>query len=310
MRGDVLLGEPGIDVYVNLEAVGPIDPDPEWPDPINKALPLASVYGAISDAENELLLADAGEDAELRVRLFDTVQVDDKLVFYWDGGVISGADYTVQPGDAVGTLITRVVPWLTIKGAGNGIKHVHYEVTRPGVHNPIKSRAQDVAVSAIDITPDAPEFLGLNPLGWLSCVSLFEDRANPHPLEPAIRVQVPHLQGRGLQAGENIRMSWTVTEGIFEGGDPIDAVKYEPTIPLTEDMIENGFIWYVEPYTRYIAPIYHVSKDGFCKVTYSFMQGGDQVTSQSVQTTISMHAGGPCDISFRKPASGSVTPKK
>jgi hypothetical protein len=308
MRGDELLGEPGIDVYVNLETFGPIDPNPEWPDPINKALPLASIYGEVSDTENVLLLADAGEDVELRVRLFETVQVNDKLVFYWDGGVISGADYTVQPGDSVGTLITRVVPWLTIKGAGNGIKHVHYDVTRPGVHNPIKSRAQDVAVSAIDITPDAPDFLGLNPLGWLSCVSLFEDRANPHPLEPAIRVHVPNLRGRGLQAGENIRMSWTVKEGYSESGDPIDAVKYEPTIPLTDDMIENGFIWYIEPYARYIAPIYLTSRDGFCRVTYSFTQAGDEVTSQPVQTVISMHAGGPCDISFRMPADASDRP--
>ncbi|WP_434517898.1 hypothetical protein [Pseudomonas sp. NFX1] len=310
MRGDELLGEPGINVYVNLETFGPIDPDPEWPDPINKALPLASVYGAGSATENTLDLRDTNQDAELRVRLFETVAVNDKLVFYWDSVPISGAEYTVQAGDDVGTLITRVVPWSGIKTAGNGIKHVHYVVTRPSVLNPIKSGRQDVAVSAIDITPEAPEFLGLNRIGWLSCVSLFEDRLNPDPREPAVRVKVPSLQGRGLSPGESITMSWTVKEAIDGSGDPIDGVKYEPTISLTDEMINDGFIWYVTPYDRYIAPIYHLSTDGFATVTYSFMQEGQAVTSLPAQATVSMHAGTPCDISFRSSSSGISVPGK
>lgn len=293
-RGTVPLGDASRDIRVNFEAIGPVDPIPEWPLPINKELPLPDIHSAMSGLINELVELDAGQPAELRFVLFDGVQTGDTFTFYWGTELILGADYTVQATDNQGDVITRSVSWESIRRGGNGTIPVHYRVTRPGVPNPSDSQAQDVIVDAIVEVPEAVEFLGAVNGMVLTCTSFYENPAQPDPREPAARVQVPPLVPAPA-VGSIVTVSWRVAAGHNGAGGPIDAVTFDDPVTVTAEQIRDGFVWYV-PYGFYIEPIYAISKDGLATVQYSYMSG-KPVTSRAASIIVSpRNPAGACDF--------------
>ncbi|WP_409487795.1 hypothetical protein ACK1U3_16375 [Pseudomonas promysalinigenes] len=302
-RGTVPQGGMDIEVMVNLERVGPVDPgpgpDPEWPDPVNPRLPLAAVYGKVSDTENTLLPEDEFEDARLLVHIHDSLQEDDQLTFYWDDAHLDTLDYELESGD-IDDELELEVPWAAIAARGNGTVAVHYTVTRPGNPNVVSSQSADVEVTAIDIHPVQPEFLGGNtnpPIGWLTCGALYDD-ANPSSLDPAIRVQVPDLTEYGLTVGDTVKLCWTAVQG-YAGDVPVDGVDLEEEITLTASN-SKGFIWRVQPYADHILPIFHAAPpdhDGRGRVWYEFVKGGRTYKSEVEERMVSMHdASGSCPL--------------
>ncbi|MDO7912670.1 hypothetical protein ACQKO6_02625 [Pseudomonas monteilii] len=305
-RGTVPQGGQAIQVDVNLERIGPVnpgpDPDPDWPGPINPRLPEPEVYGEVSDTLNELLPADEYKDASLVVLVDATLREGDVLAFYWNDMHLDTLDYLLVADD-IGEELTRVVPWDAIKAQGNGDIPVHYRVSRSGNPNSALSRDVTVAVSAIGIHPDKPEFLGGNtgaPVGWLTCRALYDDAA-PSPLDPAIRVQVPDLAQYGLAVGDKVTLHWTAVHG-FTGDTLIPGIDLDKEIELTTANL-NGFVWRVQPYDTHILPIYEFDqsampvRDGRGRVHYTFTLAGKAYTSDVEERIVSMHnATGPCPL--------------
>ncbi|WP_156335894.1 hypothetical protein [Pseudomonas sp. NBRC 111123] len=302
-RGTVPQGGRGIEVMVNLERIGPVgpgpDPDPEWPDPVNPRLPLPAVYGKVSDTENELLPVDEFENARLMLVIDKTLQEKDELTFYWDDAHLDSLDYPLASDD-IGEEVEFEVPWAAIAARGNDIVPVHYKVRRPGNPNVVGSDTVDVDVTAIDIHPEKPEFLGGNtgaPVGWLTCGALY-DEDNPDPLDPAIRVRVPDLAQYGLKAGDTVTLKWTAVQG-FVGETVIPGVALEEAIELTATNI-NGFVWRVQPYEDHILPIYDFAPpdhDGRGRVHYEFKLAGRSYVSDIEEQVVSMHGpSGSCPL--------------
>lgn len=303
-RGTVLQGKQAIEVNVNLERIGPVDPgpDPDWPDLVNPRLPTPEVYGEVSNKLNELLPEDEYKDATLVLQVHTSLLEKDVLAFYWNDVHLDTLDHTLTASD-IGEELERVVPWEAIKAQGNGDIPVHYRVSRPGNPNTALSSDVTVAVSAIVIHPDKPEFLGGNtqpPVGWLTCGALYDDAA-PSDLDPAIRVQVPDLAQYGLTVGDKVTLHWTAVHG-FTGETAIPEIDLEEEIELTTANL-NGFVWRVQPYDRHILPIYHFDQtatpvhDGRGRVHYTFTLAGEDYASDVVEQIVSMHnAVEPCPL--------------
>lgn len=300
-RGTVPQGDKAIDVNVNLEVVGPVDPitDPEWPDPVNPRLPKVNVLGKKSNVDNHLTPADEGEDGIVKVVVDASLKEDDVIKFYWEGVHIKEADHAVLTAE-VGVEITEIIPWSYIEVRNNGKVPVHYIVERPGVPNRAKSTATIVNVEAIVLRPDAPEFLGGNtgdPVGWLTCNALYDD-VNPNPLDPSIRVLVKGLRGYGLKAGDTVTFHWYAVHG-FTGEEKIDDTAFDDPVELKEADLDE-FVWRVQPYADYILPIFDYNAtlhEGRGRVTYSFDLNGKSIESKQAEQIVSMHdAVGSCPL--------------
>ncbi|WP_445673326.1 hypothetical protein ACUDA6_20815 [Pseudomonas ceruminis] len=299
-RGTVPQGSMEIEVDVNLEVVGPVDPgtDPEWPDPVNPRLAKAEVYGESAN-KNKLLPVDEGKDATVKVVVDATLKEGDVISLYWEGMHIQEADHVVVAAE-IGHEIEEDIPWSYIEARNNGSIPLHYVVERPSVPNRAKSTATIVEVEAVILRPDAPEYLGGNtsaPVGWLTCNALYDDEY-PSPLDPAIRVVVKDLRRYGLKAGETVTFHWYAVHG-FAGEDIIAETVFDDPVVLEETDLDE-LVWRVQPYTDDILPIYNYNAtlhEGRGRVTYSFELDGSTITSEQVEQIVSMHnAAGSCPL--------------
>jgi len=303
LRGSVPFAAPAISVDVDFSVIGPPrpEPDPDWPDPINPALNLLQTRGKVTQTLDHLGREDAGLDAEQTFLAWTPINPGEIVEFYWNNTPVPEArrivDEALQPGDPIDVEI----PWSYIEGAGNHPQiPVHYRIGKDGSNNWQHSPTAHVNVEAIVLTPDAPQFLGLSVIGWLSCVSLYEDE--PNPLDPSVRVQVPDLS-QYLNDGDQLTLTWTPWNRLAGGEVIEDAIKTE-VITLGGATPVTGFVWRVRPYEQHILPTYNPeggSRDGRAQVVYSFELEGETVTSLPVEAVVSMHsAGGSCPI--RPPA--------
>lgn len=306
LRGTVPFDAPEIKINVDFSHIGPPRPDPDltWPDPVNPALGQLDTYGKVSEQFNELTPADNGQPAKQNIILYAPAAKDEIIEFYW--GDRLGFTYVLQgfeePGDEIGVEI----PWEIIQDVGNGpAVPVHYRISAPGGNNKQHSATYHVKVDAFVLTPEAPEYLGLSgDRGWLLCESLFEDFANPHPDEPAVRVRIPDLS-KWLKDGDSVTVTWTPWDSRSEGTGEIieDAIFTEDYIIGTEHPA-TGFVIRVHPYDKHILPTYNPDGgkiDGRAYTKYSFQLNGVPVTSLEVVATVSMHVpSGYCPMPERK----------
>jgi hypothetical protein len=72
---------PILDVTVDVDTIGPPNPDPD--NPINKALQPPTVKGGGSETDNELGPDDAGKDATVTVPIYDMAAAGDIVTVYW-----------------------------------------------------------------------------------------------------------------------------------------------------------------------------------------------------------------------------------
>lgn len=303
-RGIEVQGDAAISVDVNFEMIGPgdpgTDPDPEWPDPVNPRLPLPDVYGQGSTIPNVLgpehdLLA-----AELRFKLYEGLKEDDVVQFFWSGEYIVDADYTVLATDTAGEERKIEIPWEYINRAGNATVPVHYEISRASVPNKGISRSQDVVVNAVVIHPEAPEFVGVNSGGYMTCKAL--DIPDDPSIPPAILVTVKDLSQYGLVDGDTVHMYWWALHST--SGD-VEVVDWDEPIELGKDYPVTGFTWRI-PYEDYVLPIYEFdSKDhsgrGFVRYEFESVLTASgkrvRVISDEGRAKIAMHGSqDPCVI--------------
>lgn len=298
-RGTVALLEKGvkaITVAVNLERIGPVDPDPdpEWPGPINGKLAPAKVYGAVSNTENTLDDRDANQDVKVVVLVDGAFEESDVVTLYWRGEQVPGVEHKIQAAEP-GTEIEMWIPWPVIAAVGNGDIPMHYAIHRPGNPNGTQPESTEVAVSGLVTRTAAPAFDGVSPSGFLNCQSIWSDPRDP--ADPAFRVVVPDLGDVGFKVGEKVQMIWRAT--VFDTDAPIDAVGLAQDIELDADNI-GGFVWRI-PYETNVLPIYQYDgthTDGNGYVSYKSLAGGTPIESDEATARVSIHsAGNTCDIS-------------
>ncbi|NBA83112.1 hypothetical protein GVN15_20965 [Pseudomonas putida] len=253
MRGTYPVGGAEIDIFVDFETMDPGGPYPEWPLPIHPDLNGVVVKGrGGTSKENELDTSDADKPADLHVKLYDFVEEKDKIEFYWAGEW--AAEYEVLDTDAPGDTISVVVPWDIIKAGGNSPDlPVDYVVTRPGVHNPMRSTITPVSVDAITIIPVVATFEHLVN-GRVTCASI--RATNGHPDGAAVEVLIPDLT-EYYQFSEftQIKAEWWVYRGETDdqGCEIIDEVTLEAVLDINADNPITGFTWRI-PYLTNVLP--------------------------------------------------------
>ncbi|MGJ7549399.1 hypothetical protein [Pseudomonas alloputida] len=297
LRGQAPYGPADADFNVDFSVVGPVrpDPDPDWPDPINDQM-LAPDITSFTGLVNQIALPDRGEDATLTFEVFEGAANGQVVDFYWGGTRVSEARWVVdQP---TGTEKPVTIPWRYILDAGNNpALPVHYTV-RADVDaiNEQESLPQYVAVSAIDMTPDDLEFLGVSDRGWLNCPSIW-DPLDP-TAEPAIRVQVPPCSRFNVAPGTTMTLTWVVYDATV-GGNLIPGVEKNDPVTLTAEQIDKGFVWRVEPYAQHIQPIFDVAPvGGRAEVSY-VIDTPVPIPSNPTGNKISIadqSTGGSCDL--------------
>ncbi|MCO1619053.1 hypothetical protein [Pseudomonas putida] len=288
-RGTAPVGNKGTSVTVNLERIGPVDPDPdpEWPGPVNPRLETVTITGSAGEKNHLKDPDDEFKDATLTLDVNLALKKDDELTFYWGDEHIQGIDHTVGDGEP-GTTITKTVAWAVIRARGNDTVPVHYRVQRPGNPNPIRSVDTDVLVEAVGIHPAAPEYLG-TVRDWLNCSSLYQDE---HDTEAAVSVQMEDLTQYGLASGDTVTLHWSAVHGRT-GEDVVAGAALDEAIVLNETT-EKGFVWKV-PFETNVKQIYDPANnrpEGRGRVKYSFSLGGKSYESETKEAMVSMHDGG------------------
>jgi hypothetical protein len=296
LRGNVPQGTMDTMINVDFTYVGP-GPGPDWPDPVNPALLAPKVKGKSGTApDNELNRDDEGLDATLTFPLYDPALKDEQVTFYWGDVLVTEATYTVLGNEPIGKDISVTIPWSYIETRGNGDVPVHYRISGPASPNEQQSVRQNVVVDAITLRPDAPTFLGLNDIGWLTCVSLYDDP--PSAEDPAIRVQVPDLTRYGLKDGDTVTVHWLAYPDRDPASLPIPGAEMDVDITLGTANPATGFVWRVRPYEDKILPTYEPGNaNGRGETWYTFTIGSETFKSRIDSKYVGMYnANSSCPI--------------
>lgn len=282
---------PSTTVSVDFSEIGPArpDPDPEWPNPVNPALPVAIVKGRTSGPANTLTPADKDLPADIEFDLYSPLKPGEYIEFYWDSELVSEATYTVASGDSGGSFKKVEIPWSYIQNAGNKTVSVHYRIGSPDSTNEQQSQTTLVVVTAVVVTPDAPTYPDRYTNGYLNCSSL-------NGPDHAIRVQVPDLS-KYLSTGSEVTLTWEPYSKRTDGILIEDAIKQE-IIKLTDETVK-GFEWRIQPYDKHIAPIYlENGTAGRGETRYEFNFNGETVVSETEVAVVAMfNGGGVCELS-------------
>ncbi|WP_143515036.1 MULTISPECIES: hypothetical protein [unclassified Pseudomonas] len=295
LRGEVPYGPVDDDINVDFSYVGPERPeeDLEWPTPINPGLNAPEITSD-SGQSNKLVRADAGKDATLSFALYERIELGHVVDFYWNGTLVEEATWVVDRVTGAPKVVT--ILWKYILAAGNNPRlPVHYTVrAEADALNEQESERQYVDADAVTITPDAGEFEGLTSKGWLGCSSLWDP--DDSTAAPAFRIRIPASAQYNLVPGNEITLEWTVVEGL-SGEVPI-AVDKRETLTLNQEMIDDGFVWKIQPYADHILPIYAQSPlAARGRVKYSFP--GKGLVSAPAENKVSIGdngTGNTCDL--------------
>lgn len=121
-----------IPVNVNLTVAG--QDHANAPALLNLDLPVAEVWGLVSNTKNVVNHDDNPAGARARVLLYQDPQPGQIVRFYWNG-IGPVASYTVQPGDVEGQLVfSTVIPWAVMEGFIHPALPVYY-TTSNGVND-------------------------------------------------------------------------------------------------------------------------------------------------------------------------------
>lgn len=296
-RGEREYPEPSsVDVEVDLRTPGPTNPDE--PNPVNPALALITVQGAVTTDPNKLTPADAGKPATASVKIYEDAKADEVVQVYYnnvqvpDSGdpAVPGGTYRVTGQEASTFTMEFAIPWDTIDAQGNGSAlPVRYSIAQPNVNDAVVfSKDQPVEVNVKSVSLPAVLFLNLDPdFGYLNCGSVRNVSPQGWVVEISVAGGEPRLADQELTfnyAGLNDATQVDVT---FE-------FKFTPTI----EQATNGFLVYL-PYD----PPLIDTRDGPGSITYTANVDGFSVTSDPHSVTVFMAtagAGAPtCDLSAR-----------
>lgn len=286
-RGDLSYPEPTtVQVNVDLRLPGPTDP--ENPGPVNDALELVTVLGAVSETPNKLTTADVGRDATASVLIYDYYKADDEVQLYWAGTkvpdsgdpAIPGGTYVVTGNEDPAFMIEFSIPWAVIEAAGNSdALPVHYSIAHPSVNDAVVlSGNQPVEVAVVVVTLPEITFLNLDPDydALLNCSSLRRHASLGWVAELSVAAGEPKL------AGQLLTFDFVGTAGAG-GRDTNFQFAFTPTT----EQANNGFVVYL-PYDPPLITL----RDGNGSITYTANIDGIPATSANSEVDVWMGRAG------------------
>ncbi|UFH48277.1 hypothetical protein [Pseudomonas sp. KNUC1026] len=237
-------------IQVDFSIKGPVDPDPDWPDPVNEALTPADIRST-SGKPNRIEKADRGQPAQLKVTLHKDIEVGQPLKFYL--GEFLLVEHPVKAGEP-GTEISVQVPWLKIEACGNGIFDLYYHLITTTSGNYWKSPSVKAVVAANVIAPLVMKTPAGGDMGkWLACSSLVKSAGEDGI--PAgkwyVKIQTPDLS-RYLAKGDEVELHWEPFIGYTD--KPAHA-PFIATVTFDDKHPVTGFIWKL-PYDPHVLSIY------------------------------------------------------
>lgn len=276
-------------VVVDFSMTGPENPD--WPTPINDALPLPDVYGD-SNVKNELIAADEDKRVYATIELVTPLADDDTYQVYWNGIAI-GVPYAVDTiNDSVGDVIEIELDWDIIRRQGNSpALPVYYTLGNPGYKNEQESDRTEVKIEflVISLPPAIPQNLIS---ARLTCRSLHWEGT-----KFGFQILIPPSEY--LKAGMMIELEWKVYS-TYLSPTPLPAATLIETLgPITPSQADSGFLWFVEPYDKHILPTWGgpLDQSGKAEVVYTLLIGGVPTSSVPSDTQVVLSAGsGTCEL--------------
>lgn len=233
-------------VNVNLTIAG--QDHANAPALLNPNLPVAQVWGLVSNTPNVVNHDDNPAGARARVLLYENPQPGEILRFYWNG---SGpvATYTVQFGDIAGQLVfSTVIPWAVMEGFIHPALPVFY-TTSNGVNDQQSANTLVNVNTGALISFPAPvlKHTLVGGGGYLSCCS-----------KPEVfwGVEWSVAPDDRFQLNDQVTFFW---EGFANNNwtpPVIDESRYDDqqSFDTTADLM-NGLNFRVEPYEDKVLPM-------------------------------------------------------
>jgi hypothetical protein len=271
LRGDYPFAPPsGISVDTDFAIPGPGNPEPELINPNLEQV----VFESSSGSNTELTLADIGEPAEAKIKLFDNPAIGDTLTLYYHGVAVTSADnpYVVSGTEGPNEEIIITIPWDDIKRTPiMDDLLMYYSLTRTGFANPQESKRTSINVLVEVVNLPEPEFPVADfPSGIANCNSLKLKGS-----EWGIFVHIP--KSTYLKEGVDVALKWQTYE--FNGITPVAGTDHEETVTVDGDEEANGIDWFV-PYIKCLKPTYTPpTSGGMGIVEYSIVVRGTPVPS-------------------------------
>lgn len=239
---------PSINIRVNQNLTIAGQDHGNAPAVLNLDLPVAEVWGLVSNTRNVVNHSDNPAGARARVRLYDNPVAGQILRFFWNGvGPI--ASYTVQPGDTAGQLVfSSVIPWAVMAGIIHPELPVYY-TTDNGVNIQQSDNALvNVNTGALIQFPmPVLKHTLVGGAGKLSCCS------KPEIFYGVTWHVVPDDR---FELGDVVHFRWAgfdnnnwsppfITESIYTENRSFD----------TDTDLENGLSFIVQPYEDKVVPM-------------------------------------------------------
>jgi hypothetical protein len=281
-RGGLNFDAPPITVKVDVETVGPTDPDPGTPE--NEALEPAVLTSA-SGLTNELVGEDQGQSASVQIALYEGANPGDKVTLYWgntpptEAGSLLVSEAEISAGELTPIAIDAGIISATPDNPAWPLYYTLSLPLKPG--NAIAS-----PITPINVHMSSPGGLeGLDPLtypdananGWL-LTELVENGAN---LFVAVY--------ENMKLGDIVTLTWQAYSSTNAApGTEVDGTLYTTQKTVAEPEMANG-ISFVVPYD-YIKPIAEVSPtlQGSGIGSYTVTQGGSDTSSPDALVKIEL----------------------
>lgn len=248
LRGIEPFGSTVATVRCNFSGTGPINPDPE---PGNGLLKKVRVVG-MSDKEDELEAGDENQPIKAKIELVDPLTAGDTYQVMWNGTPIGAPRVLDLANDTVGEDIEIDLDWDTIRIEGpSAAMPVWYVLTNSAHVNPQEPKER-TAVKIEFLVQRLPEAIPLhtNTAGMLTCLSLRYAAGSSTIF--GVEYLIP--PSRFLQVGDDVVVQW---KAFTNYDNPVEvplAGKTETFLNITQEQVNNGIVWLIEPYDIHLLP--------------------------------------------------------
>ena len=269
VRSGAEFTSPTTEVNVDVDYVGPTDPDPSTV--VNEALPAPTVKGQ-SNTENKLVPDDADAPVSVTVPFYEQAATGHIVSLHWGTGDDQPLqEYTLTEDDITAQRIPdfSIDAEYIISTTPNGIDFpVFYTLSRASDNpppNPVRSVTQlvDVTMNRPRNLPDV-EIPGVNAKGWL----LYGQ------VKDGCEVNIPVYEG--IELADTVQLMWQSwsTTNAADGTELENTFWQSDKVTVTAKELANGFSFLV-PYENYIEPIATVKNwSGAGTINYVVEQRG------------------------------------
>lgn len=277
-RGTRTTPSPAITVSVNVDTIGPLDPDTGTP--VNEALSELDIIGLSDNALiNNLVEQDIDFDAWATVPYYAEAAAGHVIKIYWGNNPNASpvAQYVVVQEDVDNAVFPKIViPNAVVKSTPDGLLPVYYTLSADAESGSNSTLSPPRYVTVDMSVPGGPTGLA-EPLypddadqnDWLIAAEITEG------------VNVEVVPYENMQLGDTITLTWQScsTTNAASGSEIAEASYISDPLTVTSTQIASGAFFLV-PYTV-VEPIAVESetKQGAGRVKYTITQGSQAYDS-------------------------------